>query len=563
MGYFRKFTLKAFALFAFAFFFAGCQMVSFEVVVKSSDGALLNNATVHLDDKRTLTTNEKGVADLSIRTRGQKEMVIRAVKEGFITQSIVVPLESRQTEVRAQLILKPAAQAMQVENVQNAQTIKSEALGAKVVLPENALVKPNGEVAQGEVTFYLTPWDITTDDLLAMPGNAQAIDANGERVSIISAGMMSVDFYDEAGNYLQLAPGAKATIQMDLMRESVNNIPLNPGSQIPMWHFDENKGLWIEDGIGSVVADNDSPLGMAVSAQVAHFSTWNWDFTFNNPGSVDVQCRLYDGTPTPCNIIAKVTLDDGSNFTHSKSIPKEGTTIIYMPTNATIEWTGTTATGLIGHETSGSFGTVIITLEEPTTDNFVQCQLPDGSFAACKAILENPNGNDLKLTIPADGATIQTALKASSLSWSAKSYAKIENDEVAYYTGDTTSQINGNVIIPLDNRVVIGEATENTFYVTCTNPNNYQVSSCDIRVGYYNLTNWNETVLLEQTVPVGETTVITMPKGLDPDLAIYFRASAITENYYYDAYDSFNYVDLVTGEYGNNIELPLEELLAG
>ena len=46
---------------------------------------------------------------------------------------------------------------------------------------------------------------------------------------------------------------------------------------IPLWSVDETTGLWIEEGAGTVVASADSPTGLALRAEVAHFSWWNAD----------------------------------------------------------------------------------------------------------------------------------------------------------------------------------------------------------------------------------------------------------------------------------------------
>ena len=101
-----------------------------------------------------------------------------------------------------------------------------------------------------------------------MPGNGRARDASGNLVDLISAGMMTVDFFDAAGNKLQVATGKTATIQMDLPQgtASIGGTAMVVGAAIPLWHFDEAQGLWIEEGTGSVVV---TATGLAVQATSA------------------------------------------------------------------------------------------------------------------------------------------------------------------------------------------------------------------------------------------------------------------------------------------------------
>ncbi len=204
-------------------------------------------------------------------------------------------------------------QIVNVDNIELAQVIESVYSQAKITIPENAFVLPNGQPATGAVTVAFTPSDITAADLNAMPANGVARDAQGNIVNLISVGMITATFTNAAGQKLQLAAGKTADIQMDLPIDSINNQKLQVGSSIPMWHFDEAKGLWVEEGVGQVVASLLSATGLAVHATVSHFSTWNWDFKFENAGSVFVQCKSAS-VAVPCHLTAKVKLKDGSFF---------------------------------------------------------------------------------------------------------------------------------------------------------------------------------------------------------------------------------------------------------
>ncbi|WP_428737353.1 astroprincin family protein [Sulfurimonas sp.] len=560
----------------------GCNSDTVTVVVKGHDGALLKGASVTIGEESGVT-DEMGVAVLEIAskqeekgkhkhdqhkkhkkgkhkcqedTQTQDEIVVRVTEDGFVNQSIVTELSGDTTVL---IVMQPVKETLYISNIENEQVIQGSYLGAQITLPANALVKPDGTAAEGNVTLELTPWDIQNSELNAMLGNGQALDADGNLVELISAGMMSVSFYDEDGNYLQLDTNKTADIQMDLPLTSINNQALTIGSTIPLWHFDETQGLWIEDGEGVVIAA-DTLSGLALSATVSHFSTWNWDFKFENAGSVDISCELADGTATECAVVANVTLDDGSHLTKSKTIPAGGLTVINMPSSGSIVWNASTITGLIGTQTSGTTGNVVIVLSEPTTQNFVQCDV-NGTAVACDVTLSNPSDDDLTFSIPASGSTIATAIEGvSTLSWSGQSKTLREDDKFVYYTGSADSNLSEDVAIHLTTRVEVGTAAHSVI-LKCTNPNSYPIDKCNISVSIWS----KEEYTLYENISIGSSVVYTIPTDIEMDDYLYFQAYGQdgnnTDNYeyyggnsYYDS-QNFQYADLVNNQL---IELELD-----
>lgn len=357
-------------------------------------------------------------------------------------------------------------QSVPVHDIAQAQVIESQHLGANITIPAQAFVKADGSAATGAVTVEFTPWDITASDLNAMPANGVARDAQGNIINLISAGMITATFKDAAGQELQLAQGKTANIQMHLPLKSINNQEMKVGTQIPMWHFDESTGLWIEEGVGQVVASTSSSTGLDVQATVSHFSTWNWDFKFENAGSVFVQCQQ-GGVGVPCNVLAKITLDDGSALTKGNYLPAEGITVINMPSSGSIQWTGKDATNsMVGEKTSGTSGNVIIELSSPKTDNFIQCKLPDGTAVACSGTLNNT----LNFNVSKEGGRMITSIQDTDgqLDWSAQTAFIFESNVWVRYRGGLVSSVTGNVTILLTEREVAQASDLVTFPVVCT-----------------------------------------------------------------------------------------------
>lgn len=415
--------------------------------IQSTQGVALKNVQITVAGK-TVTTDENGLADFSINIpKSTRNVVVRLSKSGFINQSILVDVKDL-TNITANMLL--IKQNVNVQNIEDAQVIESAYNNATITIPANAFIKPDGTPATGAITVEFTPWDISTEDLNAMPANGVAQNANGQIVNLISAGMITAIFKDADGTHLQLAEGKTADIQMDLPLESINNQGLTAGSEIPMWHFDESKGLWVEEGKGVVVStpySQTSPFGLAVKATVSHFSTWNWDFEFSDTaGQVNVKCKS-GADFIPCHITAKVELADGSGFTKTSSISAEGTIIVNMPSSGSIQWTAKDTSGtLIGEQTSGVTGNVEINLGEPTTKNFVKCVTEENVAIACSGTV-----NGLSFAVPKEGGKIITGLEnVTELLWEATSVAYTQGTAVYRSVGSKTSNISEDVTIILD-----------------------------------------------------------------------------------------------------------------
>ena len=141
--------------------------------------------------------------------------------------------------------------------------------GAKVSF-DGAFKDENGNAYSGNVDVYMYHLETSNPAIEAiMPGNLQAENANGEERVLVSYGMLNVELKGASGEKLNIADGSVAQIEL----------PINPAQNgvapatIPLWHFDEVSGIWMEDGEATLV-------GGKYQGEVSHFSWWNWDAPF-------------------------------------------------------------------------------------------------------------------------------------------------------------------------------------------------------------------------------------------------------------------------------------------
>jgi PKD repeat protein len=539
------------------------------ILVLGTGGVLLSEAQVSIaGTANTTATGMEGTATLSAISGTQ---TVIASKSGYITQAVQTVLLSGKASTLL-LTMQSVKEIKAISSIETAQNITAT-LGSLIALPANALVNPDGSTATGTVTLQLTPWDITKTDLSAMLGNGKALDSNGQMIELISAGMITVDFYNAAGQHLQLGAGKTANIQMDLPYANINGIPLQEGSTIPLWSFKEDIGLWKQEGTGTVVVSASSPVGLAVKATVNHFSTWNWDFKFENAGSVTVHC--VEGTTTvPCAIQVDVQLPGGSRFTKtSYSVIDTVTRVVNMPTTATITWTGTTIDGRQGTVVSGASGDVVIGLALPKTKNFVQCSLSDATAVSCETVLNivATDGSLFSQTyhIPPEGAFVRTVVRTSNtLAWSAQSALRLNGaGQLAHYEGTTASYTTGTVSLVLATEVLFNPATSTdrvllakcdpvvdvitqtydpiTFTYINTITGTETLQNCTINLRLYD--NGETTLFNFQSSPLapGEVAVITIPASVD--LSAYgfgdFNVSGTTTNGSYAYNSAYQLID--------------------
>lgn len=191
---------------------------------------------------------------------------IKAVKKGYFTASNTVHGTSGDKFLTRLVMVEQknmqtftAAQGKNI-NVGN---------NAAISFPPNAIKTLNGKAYTGNVNVaavHLNP-EAANFSKLIPGGDLRGYSAEGTDVQLISYGMLNVELYDDAGNLLQLADGQKATLSFDVPPTMAASAP----ATIPLWYFDENKGVWIEEGEAKL--QNGKYTGA-----VSHFTPWNIDW---------------------------------------------------------------------------------------------------------------------------------------------------------------------------------------------------------------------------------------------------------------------------------------------
>ena len=205
---------------------------------------------------RTTQTDENGVFRIANAVISERNAQLHVEKAGYWTAlPSYSPGRADALEVTVQLRERPLNQSFSA----TAATQLDVDGAATVDLPA-AYTTADGQTYTGEVNAYATYLDPTDPDLWeVMPGNLRAIDAANETTLLRTFGMVNVELETPAGEPLQIAE--PASLRIDVPSELQGDAP----NSIPLWHFDEATGLWLEEG--EAMLQNGVYVGT-----VAHFT---------------------------------------------------------------------------------------------------------------------------------------------------------------------------------------------------------------------------------------------------------------------------------------------------
>lgn len=192
-----------------------------------------------------------------------RDAILRVTADGFLpaTRRITV-LSPNTINLNITLIPIPDEESFSAEDGK----VVNVSDRAQLTFFPNGITK-NGEPYSGNVN--LKSYHLAKDDeqlYKKLPGDLIGVDQQQDLTLLETYGMLYAILEDDAGNELQPDASITAQIKIDIPEVDRAQAP----NEIPMWYFDDNQGLWIEEGIA--LKENNSYV-----AEVTHFSWWNID----------------------------------------------------------------------------------------------------------------------------------------------------------------------------------------------------------------------------------------------------------------------------------------------
>lgn len=246
----------------------------------------------------TASTNTAGAFVLENIRAPFDRCVVMVRKGGYFTGSrAAFPTENKVTMMR--LTLQEATPTGSVQ-ASTGGTITAD--GASVQLPANGFVTSDGSAYNGTVSVamrYVDPLDADFYD--AFSGDMAAVRADGSQTELTSYGVVRVLLMGSGGQRLQLKDGATATITYPSAGASL--------SEIPLWYYDETKGIWTEEG-------KATKTGNTYVGTVSHFTDWNLDVPNARRAYIEGRVTCGDNKPLPGIVVRigqvqAITNEDG------------------------------------------------------------------------------------------------------------------------------------------------------------------------------------------------------------------------------------------------------------
>ena len=260
----------------------GTDVGTISGVVSEPDGSPLSGAVATTGD-RTTTSNEQGYFVLTDVPVGDTLLGISA--SGHMSTFRVLAVSADGSTHYADIVLVEVETAT-VDGAAGGTVSTGDGDGS-VIFAANSFVDAAGNPYTGQVNVQLNALLPTDDEFYGtFPGEFAGIDENGDEVPFISFGFMTVKLMSAAMAPLQLAEGTTATMNLTIGSSKAALAP----ATIPMWYFDESGMVWRQDG--EAVLEGDF-----YTADVSHFTSWNWDLPVTDICSITGSVVDENGEP--------------------------------------------------------------------------------------------------------------------------------------------------------------------------------------------------------------------------------------------------------------------------
>jgi len=234
----------------------------FGLVIDASNNAV-EGATVQFDGQ-TVLTDQYGTYQFKDVTLNSRHNFLNITKSGYFEGARTFRTNKKTTIQHTTQLLRKNFN----RNFDGDAGGTVEQGSIKIDFPASAtMIESSGVAYEGEVQVAIQYLDPTNQNIIRRaPGDMSAVDAEEIYSTLNSFGMAYVELQSADGEKLQLKDGVKATMTGQIPAKLAADAP----ASIKMWVFDDNSGLWEEEGSAQKV-------GNTYVGEVAHFSCWNYD----------------------------------------------------------------------------------------------------------------------------------------------------------------------------------------------------------------------------------------------------------------------------------------------
>ncbi len=238
--------------------------------VVDTSGNAIRNATIQIGTQQTSSdaNGNFSISDINVSNR----VIINISKRDYINNSRIVQI---QKDMETSLAVTLAQRRSNSFNTSEGATVEGDGGGA-LSLPADSYLNADGTPYSGSANLSLNYYPISTPQGQAMfPGNFDAINSANQQGTLRSYGFITMSLQDSSGNPLDISGGANISIPADL---SLGTAP----ATMPLWYYDEDRGIWVEDGVATYDEATRSYRG-----QITRIAVYNLD-VFMSSGNLKI-----------------------------------------------------------------------------------------------------------------------------------------------------------------------------------------------------------------------------------------------------------------------------------
>ena len=239
------------------------QDVTLQGIVKDANGAPLSGVKV-TTGSLSATTNNDGTFSFTQAGTVDNRAVIKFEKNGYFTLTRSGDKADEMT-VEVVMYLKGNSPGVSLQTDFDAAKAKTLEIGGVTIdLPASAFVKADGSAFSGTVradVLNIAP-DNENASLLMPGGDLAAVRSDKSEIKVLPYGMMDAVFTGNDGNLLEIKEKTDVRITFPAPADvTTADLP----ATLPLWTFDEARGVWIEEGSAAL-------QGNSYSGTVTHFT---------------------------------------------------------------------------------------------------------------------------------------------------------------------------------------------------------------------------------------------------------------------------------------------------
>ena len=297
------------------FFFTGCgggsQTVSSKNDLSSVKKAIQEGHVIDYATKKGIENVKVNIGTISTITdvngfyklsniTPNKEVVVNFEKSGYLTGSTRIELKSLSEEKED--IINYLEYSISTYNNQWNYKSSNNAKGGHIDIPPLIYRDINDLPYEGNINAKLKILDMTTNEGKTLfSGSFEGINTNGNNVQFISYGLISLQLTDIDNHSLNFINNASVILTFDAIAS------LTKENIIPLWYYNYERGIWIEDGYAEFQTDG------TYKGEISHTGTWTIAKIIDNEAGILRGRILYpDGSAVSNARVSAI----GNNWIH-------------------------------------------------------------------------------------------------------------------------------------------------------------------------------------------------------------------------------------------------------